>query len=73
MTIITIPKKIARNEDLIAIPRKEYEALLVRRKHVAEFVPTEGQKTALRRAEDNLRKGKTLTYNELAKKLGFRS
>ncbi len=73
MATITIPKKIAHGEELIAIPRKEYEALLVRRKRVTEFTPTEGQKTALRRAEDNLRKGKTLTYHELAKKLGFRS
>ncbi len=28
MTTITIPQKITKNRDLIAIPRKEYEILL---------------------------------------------
>lgn len=28
MPTITIPKKVLRRDDLIAIPRKEYEALL---------------------------------------------
>ena len=28
MTILTIPRKIAKHDDLVVIPRKEYEALL---------------------------------------------
>jgi len=72
MNTVTIPKKMASKDDLVVIPRREYEALLKLR-HIKEFNPTETQKRALTRAENNLRKGKTLSYNELTKKLGFRS
>lgn len=70
MNTITIPKKLARNDDLIVVPRKEYEAL-VELRAIKEFVPTKAQKRALIRAEANLRNRKTLSYNELAQKLGF--
>lgn len=72
MNTITIPKKIALREDLIIIPRKEYEALLELRKF-KEFNPTAVQKKALARAESNFRSGKTLSYHELVKKLGLAS
>jgi len=72
MSNITIPKKIALREDVIVIPRKEYEALLELKKF-KEFVPTAIQKKALARAESNFRSGKTLSYHELAKKLGLAS
>lgn len=70
MNTITIPKKLARNDDLIVVPRKEYEAL-VELRAIKEFVPTKAQKRALIRAEANLKNRKTLSYNELAQKLGF--
>ncbi len=70
MNTITIPKKIASRDDLIVIPRREYEALLESRKF-KEFSPTGVQKKALARAEQNFRKGKTLSYYGLVKKLGF--
>ncbi len=72
MNTITIPKKLARKGDLIVVPRKEYEALLLlkRFKEFAEFAPTPAQKKALTKAENNFRKGKSLSYYELAKKLG---
>ena len=72
MSIITIPKKLAREDDLIVVPRREYQALLALKKF-KEFNPTLVQKKALAKAENNLRKGKTLSYNELVKKLGFTS
>ncbi len=72
MNTITIPKKIASRDDLIIIPRKEYEALLELRRF-KEFSPTAIQKKALARAESNFRSGKTLSYHELVKKLGFTS
>lgn len=72
MNTITVPKKIASRDDLIIIPRKEYEALLELRKF-KEFSPTAVQKKALARAESNFRSGKTLSYNELVKKLGLAS
>lgn len=70
MSTITIPKKIAGKDDLVIIPRKEYEALLEFRK-LKEFTPTATQKKALLRAENNFRRGKTFSYHELIKKLGF--
>jgi len=70
MNTITIPKKVAARGDLVVIPRKDYEALL-ELKRLKEFSPTVAQKKALVRAEQNFRKGKTLSYHELAKKLEF--
>lgn len=70
MSTITIPKKLANQGDLIVIPRKEYEALL-KLKKIKEFTPTSAQRRALLRAENNLKKGKALTCNELAERLGF--
>lgn len=70
MNTVAILKKIVSRDDLIVIPRKEYEALLELRKF-KEFSPTAIQKKALARAESNFRGGKTLSYNELVKKLGF--
>jgi len=72
MTTVTIPKKLAQKDDLIVMPRKEYESLL-ELKAVKEFAPTASQKKALMRAEANLKRGKTLSYNELIRKLGFTS
>lgn len=70
MNTITIPKKLAQNDDLVVIPRKTYEAL-VELKSIKEFMPTKSQKHALIRAETNLKSGKTLSYNAFTKKLGF--
>ena len=36
-----------------------------------EFTPTSAQKRALEKAENNLKRGKTLSYNEFVQKLGF--
>lgn len=71
MKPITISKKLVVQDDLVVIPRKEYEALLGLKKY-REFQPTAIQKRALLRAERNFARGKTLSYHELAKKLGVR-
>ncbi|OGY66901.1 MAG: hypothetical protein A3I89_00070 [Candidatus Harrisonbacteria bacterium RIFCSPLOWO2_02_FULL_41_11] len=70
MNTVTIPKKLAEKDDLVVLPRREYEALLQLNKF-KEFSPTTSQKRALQQAEKNLHKGKTLSYHELAQKLGF--
>ena len=72
MSIVTIPKKLASRDDLVVIPRNEYEALLELKKY-KEFKPTVLQKRALAAAEANFKKGKTFSYHELAKKLGTRN
>jgi len=72
MNTITIPKELSQKDDLIVIPRKKYEALLKLTKSV-EFVPTVTQKNALKRAEKNLRNKKSLNYDEVLSKLGFKN
>ena len=70
MPTITIPKKLAQKDDVIIVPRKEYEALTELRR-MQEFIPTAAQKKALLKAERNLMQGKTLSYHEVVRKLGF--
>lgn len=72
MTTITIPRKITRGEELVVIPRKDYEELLELKK-ISEFQPTSSQRKALIRARKNRKNGNFLTFNELKKKLGFAS
>ncbi len=71
MTVITIPKKL-RNQDLVLITRKEYEELLREKlKNVKEEPMTPRLREAFKRAEKNLKAGKTLSFDELSRKLGF--
>ena len=70
MPTITIPKKLAQKDDVVIVPRKEYEALIELRK-TREFTPTVAQKRALVKAEKNVKRGKTLSYHELVRKLGL--
>ena len=72
MTTLTIPKELVRKGELVVIPRKEYEELLELKK-IKEFTPTSTEKKVLAQAENNFRKGKTLSYNALLRKLGFTS
>jgi len=70
MAIVTIPKELKNEKDLIAIPRREYEALLELKK-IREFAPTAAQKRALTQARRNRKAGDYFTIDELRKKLGF--
>ena len=72
MPTSTISKRLAQEGDFILVPRKEYEAL-VESKKIKEFTPTVAQKKALAQAEHNLARGKTLSYDELIRKMGFAS
>ena len=69
MPTITVPKELIIYDDLVAVPRKEYEAITEMR--ASEFIPTAAQKKALIKAEENLKRGKTLSYHELVRKLGL--
>ena len=70
MRAVTIPKALSKAGDLVVIPRKEYEQLLQLKK-IREFRPTAVQKQALKRAERNLKQGKTLSYDAVARSLGL--
>ena len=69
MNVVTIPRRIVRgDDDLVVIPRKEYEVLLAR-PAVREFTPTKAQKLALARAERNFNKRKLLSYDEFSRRM----
>ena len=67
---ITIPGNLTNGQELVIIPKEEYEALM-RLKSVYEFQPTSIQKRALEKARKNRKKGDTLTVRELKQKLGL--
>ena len=69
MNTVTAQKKY-QGEDVVVIPRQEYE-YLIKFKKIKEFSPTLAQKKSLTQAENNFKKRKTLSYNELVQKLGF--
>ncbi|MBU4481513.1 hypothetical protein KKH59_04355 [Patescibacteria group bacterium] len=74
MATITIPKEITKGEELIIIPRREYEEFLrYRLEEREELILTASQKRRLQRARINLAKGKYLTIYELKKKLGIKN
>ena len=74
MTTITIPQKLIK-DDLVIIPRKEYEKLLKsyleQSKKQKEVILTSSQKDRLKKARKNLTQGKFLTLYDLKQKLGF--
>lgn len=65
-----IAQKKYQEKDVVVIPRHEYE-YLIKFKKIREFSPTLAQKRSLANAENNFKKRKTLSYNELVQKLGF--
>lgn len=74
MATITIPKNLIKNDDLIIIPRKEYEEFYQWKEAARTFktfTPTAAQKKDLARARKNRAQGNFLTINELKHKLGF--
>ena len=70
MTIITIPKQFA-NEELVIIPKREYEAMKCAQElRVFKEVPmTKSQESAFKRAERNFTQGNFLTLDEFKQKL----
>jgi len=73
MTTITLPKKLTRaSEDLVAIPRKEYEEFLrLRLERIPEVRLTSIQKKHIDQARARMAKGNYLTIDELEQKLGI--
>ncbi len=74
MTTITIPKKITKGEELIAVPREEYEAFV--RFHLKEdkgLELTAVQRKRLKKSRENLAKNAYFTLYELKQKLGIKN
>lgn len=76
MTTITIPRELAKNQKLIAVPHNLYEEFLNwqrKIKSVKTFKPTASEKKALVRARKNLAQGKYITFKQLKYELGIDS
>ena len=71
MNIVMIPRKLASRDDLVVIPREEYEALLAR-PDVREFAPTKVQLKALRAAEKRFSKGQFYSLSDVKRDLASR-
>ena len=76
MSPITIPKKITKGEELIIIPRKEYEEFSSWRKLRASFKtfkPTPTQKRELKKAREDFQQKRFITLNELKRKMEIKN
>jgi len=71
MSISTILKKVSEKQDIIAVPRAEYEDFL-KFKKIKTFIPTIQDKKVLKRAMENLKKGKSISFDEFTKKSGIK-
>lgn len=58
MNGIVIPKKLRQNQDLIVIPRREYEEYLELRRIIPTVKPTREELRIIRRGEKEIREGK---------------
>lgn len=71
MDIITIPKELIKEGELVLIPRKQLEELIkMSKKTSGEIELTPIQKKALSLARSNKKLGKFLNLDELKYKLG---
>ncbi len=73
MTIVTIPKELANQKDLVAVPRAFYREFLRWQEAIKSrntFTPTKGEKADLQMAQKNRQQGKHISLSELEYGLG---
>lgn len=74
MATITIPKNLIKNnDDLVIVPRKEYEEFSRLRKIIPLVKLTPGQKRDLEQARKEYKRGEYITLSELEYELGITS
>ncbi|MDP3792144.1 MAG: hypothetical protein Q8Q89_00205 [bacterium] len=71
MSVITIPKQLMREKELVLIPKKEHEELLGLKKVIKVVKPTAAEKRAIERGRKEMVKGDFVTLEGLKKELGF--
>jgi len=69
MAIITIPKKLIKEENLVVIPRKEYEQLI--RFWASAEIVSKHTKKAIARGFREITKGNFLTSKQVKNVLGL--
>ncbi len=73
MPIVSIPEKIKADEELVAIPRKEYEEFLRLRKYIPVVKLTLAQKRDLVQARREYQRGEYITLRKLERELGSKN
>lgn len=74
MSTITIPKNLIKNDDVVVIPRKEYEEFYQWKEMVKSFktfTPSAAQRKDLARARKEYAAGKYITLSQLENELGI--
>jgi len=74
MATITIPKNLIKNDDLVVIPRKEYEEFYQWKetaKLFKTFAPTAAQKRDFKKARKEYAAGEYITLSQLENELGI--
>ena len=69
---VTIPSELADRQDLVAVPREEYEQFVAWQREVKSkktFVPTPTQRKALAEARSRRERGDYLTLDGLRRSL----
>lgn len=67
-----IPKELAQKEDLVIIPRSEYEEFLALKRVIPTVKPTKAELRIIRRGEREFREGKYAEWNEVKRNLARR-
>ena len=71
MNVVTIPRRLTQKDDLVVIPRREYESLLKQRVTALPVVKlTPSEKRACVRSERELARGEYVTLEQLEHDLG---
>ncbi|MBI2674791.1 MAG: hypothetical protein HYX22_03620 [Candidatus Yanofskybacteria bacterium] len=70
MAVVIIPKELSKNQDLIAVPKNVYEEFLVWQKNVKAVEMTDAEKREWKRAKNDYKQGKYLTFDEFKHELG---
>ena len=73
---ITIPKNLIKNDDLVVIPRKEYEEFYQWKettKLFKTFTPTAAQKKDFKKAREDYKQKKYITLDEFKRRLGIKN
>ena len=69
--VIEIPKELSKNQDLIIIPRSDYEELLTLKKFIPLIDLSSSEKKALEKSRKEIKKGNYVTLDQLKNEMGY--
>ena len=67
--VATIPSTVTKGEELVVVPRREYEELLMWREVVRLVKPTAQEKRAIREGRKEVKEGKYFTLQQFKDEL----